>query len=54
MFQQKKTFTSGLNCLTKDGIEDEDRSERPTEVRSLEVIKSVNDFIQHNKRVTSG
>jgi len=33
-------------------IEDEDRPGRPTEVRSPEVIKSVNDLILFNRRVT--
>ena len=33
-------------------VEDEDRSGRPTEMRSPEVIKSVNDLIQPNRRVT--
>ena len=41
--------------LFKEGrrsVEDEDRPGRPTEVRSPEVIKSVNDLIQSNRRVT--
>ena len=41
--------------LLKEGrrsVEDEDRPGRPTEVRSPEVIKSINDHIQSNSRVT--
>ena len=33
-------------------VEDEDRPGSPTEVRSPEVTKSVNDLIQSNRRVT--
>ncbi|XP_042150143.1 histone-lysine N-methyltransferase SETMAR-like, partial [Ixodes scapularis] len=41
--------------LFKEGrssVEDEDRHGRPTEVRSPEVIESVNDLIQSDRRVT--
>ena len=33
-------------------VEDEDRAGRPTKVRSREVIKSVNNLIQSNRRMT--
>ena len=41
--------------LFKEGwssVEDEDRPGRPTEVKSPKVIKTVNDLIQSNRRVT--
>ena len=54
MFQPKKNVYKWAK-LFKEGrrsVEDEDRPGRPTEVRSPEVIKSVNDLIQSNRRVT--
>ena len=36
----------------RKNVENEDRPGRPTEVKSPEVIKSVNDLIQSNRRVT--
>ena len=55
MFQPKNCplSTSGLNFKERwNSVEDEDRPGRPTEVRSPEVIESVNDLIQSDRRVT--
>ena len=52
-FSRKNVYN--WDKLFKEGRrndEDEDRPGRPTEVRSPEVIKSVNDIIQSNRRVT--
>ena len=47
VYKWAKLFKEGQNS-----VEDEDRPGRPTEVRSPEVIKSVNDLIQSDRRVT--
>ena len=47
VYKWAKLFKEG-----RKSVEDEDRPGRPTEVRSPEVIKSVNDLIQSNRKVT--
>ena len=52
-FSQKNVYKWAK--LFKEGtrsVEDDNKPGRPTEVRSPEVIKSVNDLIQSNRRVT--
>ena len=53
MFQPKNVYKSAkLFKKGRSSIENEDRPGRPTEVRSPEVIESVNDLIQSDRRVT--
>ncbi|XP_076445767.1 protein GVQW3-like [Babylonia areolata] len=47
VYKWAKLFKKG-----RSSVEDEDRPGRPTEVRSPEVIESVNDLIQSDRRVT--
>lgn len=47
VYKWAKLFKEG-----RSSVEDEDRPGRPTEVRSPEVIESVNDLIQSDRRVT--
>ncbi|BFZ25935.1 hypothetical protein BsWGS_28974 [Bradybaena similaris] len=47
VYKWAKLFKEG-----RSSVEDEDRPGRPTEVRSPEVIGSVNDLIQSDRRVT--
>ena len=53
MFQQKKVYKwAKWFKEERKSVDDEDRPGRPTEMRSPEVIKSVNDLIRSNRRVT--
>ena len=54
MFQPKKNVYKCVNLFKegRSGVEDGGGPGRPTEVKSLEVIKSVNNIIQSNRRVT--
>uniref|UniRef100_A0A7N6BDS1 Mos1 transposase HTH domain-containing protein n=1 Tax=Anabas testudineus TaxID=64144 RepID=A0A7N6BDS1_ANATE len=47
VYKRAKLFKEG-----RSSVEDEGRPGRPTEVRSREVIESVNDLIQSHRRVT--
>ncbi|BFZ15149.1 hypothetical protein BsWGS_18188 [Bradybaena similaris] len=47
VYKWAKLFKEG-----RSSVEDEDRPGRPTELRSPEVIESVNDLIQSDRRVT--
>ena len=51
-FSKKNVYKWAKLFKVRKSAEDKDRPGRPTEVRSPEVIKSVNDLIQSNRRVT--
>ena len=51
-FSQKNVYKWAKLFKGQSSVEDEDRPERPTEVRSPEVIESVNDLIQSDRKVT--
>ncbi|BFZ19333.1 hypothetical protein BsWGS_22372 [Bradybaena similaris] len=51
-FSRKNVYKWAQLFKGRSSVEDEDRPGRPTEVRSPEVIESVNDLIQSDRRVT--
>ena len=51
-FSRKNVYKCAkLFKAERRNVEDEDRPERPTELKSPEVVKSVNDFIQFSRRM---